>query len=216
MSDGYLFKPESTFLNALVFGSDAGYFAVAPELRQIIAQNRTLDAVRKLGDLQMASLYGQRIGHDSQRESNERLDELHSGVEQVGREMTNGLHDVSMGIGKVGAKLGDLTGEVREGLGEVGTRIGTLNDDVNQGFDTVQQLQIASLYGQQIGHELQRETNERLDVLHGGVRQMGQELSGGLRDVSAGVREVAAGIGELSGEVQQGFEQLGLGMRTGF
>ena len=90
MSDNYVFKPDSTFLNGVFLGSDAGNPLVSPELRQIIAQNRTLDAVRKLGDVQMASLYGQRIGHDLQRESNERLDELHNGVEQVGREMTNG------------------------------------------------------------------------------------------------------------------------------
>jgi hypothetical protein len=124
--DSYLFNPRSTFLNSLFLGGDVGNQAISPELRQIIATNQTRDAVRDLGKLQLASLYGLRESLLGQHESNQRLGELNAGLHQIGTQVASGFGDLSRGIDSVGAQIGQLTDGMQAGFDqiEVGLQLG--------------------------------------------------------------------------------------------
>lgn len=116
----YIFDPRSTFLNSLFLGEDVGNQSISPELRQIIASNQTRDAVRDLTKVQVASLCGQRMSLDLQRETNAQLGETNA---QLG--------DIATGIGQLSQ---DLSHNLADGFGAVSSQIGNLAEGMEQGF----------------------------------------------------------------------------------
>lgn len=83
---------------------------------------------------------------------------------------------------------------------------------LNQTRDAVRQLadtQLASLYGQ-------RESLMQLADLNAGVQELGDRIGDGLGGLSQGINAVGSGISHLARNMEHGFEQLGMGLQTGF
>ncbi len=157
MPDGnYLFDPQSTFLNGLFFGDDAGNWAVSPELRQIIATNQTRDAVRDLGKVQLASLYGQQQSVALQRESNQQLRDLNTGMEAVGSQM-----------GQLSEGMDQLAGGMQAGFDQIGVGLQTGFQAVVKGLYHVdERLGQRMLVGfSSLGRQLQQQHRQTVGTL---------------------------------------------------
>lgn len=198
MSDNYVFNPDSTFLNGLAFGGDAGSAMVAPEVRQIVAQNRTLDAVKQLGQLQGAELVGQHLSHDLQRETNQQLQDLSGGM----AEMADGMNGIASSISDGMARQNEM---LADGFGQVGQQIENLAEGVQDGF---QQMGLGLRTGFQAVVQGLAHVDERLGQrLMSGFSVISQRLQdhheetqatliGGFDFMSSTIRET--GVGTIS------------------
>jgi|GEM_PF-5920967 len=94
----FLLTPETTFLNTLCLGSDVGPQTVDPQLRQIIATNRTKKAVERLADVQQASLHGQRQALQMQALALREQHQLTESVDAMEQSFSDGLDRVSSSL----------------------------------------------------------------------------------------------------------------------
>lgn len=197
MSDNYLFKPDSTILNSLAFGSDAGSSLVDPQLRMIIAQNRSLDVQKQISEHTGASLVGQRISHDLQRETNDQLQDLSGGVERLGQDMADGMNGIAYSISDGMSRQNEL---MAEGFGEVGDRLGDLASGMNAGFQ-----------------ELSEVTQEGFQQLGLGLRSGFQSVVRGLYHVDERLgQRLMLGFSAVSRQMQQQHEESQATLIEGF
>jgi len=178
----YLFDPRSTFLNSLFFGSDVGNWAVSPELRQIIATNQTRDAVRDLGKVQLASLYGQKESLALQRASNERLSDLSRGVEEVGSQ-----------IGQLSDGMNQLAGGMQAGFDQIGMGLQSGFQAVVKGLYHVdERLGQRMLVGfSSLGRQLQQQHVQTVGTLIHGFGFLGDAIDRASEQTIAAVEAAA-------------------------
>ncbi len=173
----YLFNPESTFLNKM-FLEGTGNPAVSPELRQIIAQNQTRDAMRDLVRLEGASIHGQQLALQLQQQTNQELSELNQNVVDLGDGIQDGMYHLADGIS--------------QGFGDLGTRVDHLAENVEEGFT-------------QIGLGLQTGFSAVVTSLHHVDQRLGARIVGGFSLLSG---QLAGQHEELTGTLQTGFSDL--------
>ena len=174
----FTFDPRSTFLNTLFLGNDVGNQTVSPELRQIIATNQTKDAVRDLGKVQLASLYGQRESVALQRQSNAQLGELNAGVEELGDRVASGFGELAGGFDAVGSQIGQLADGMQAGFDQIGVGLQTGFQAVVKGLYHVdERLGQRMLVGfSSLGRQLQQQHGQMVGTLVHGFGFLGDVI----------------------------------------
>ncbi len=196
----YVFDADSPVLNA-VFLKDAPGPMVSPEIAIAQDSKRAARSLNEIKNIQLASLHGQRLSLDAQRDTAAGVRQLHSGVERVGERMSQGLERVSQGVAHGMQQVGSQVGRLAEG---VETGFAQLDEGMAAGF---RQLDGSVQTGfQDLALGMQSGFGAVVTGLYHVDRRLGKRIVAGFRMLGG---QMAEQHGQLLGALDVGFDRMG-------